>query len=79
MGIEELYNKTVQMWNLTKSCRDELSESLMHKTLRHKATGVRGDFYDVDLTYTSNFAVRIIIMDEHGGKYRGNLTDFEIL
>lgn len=79
MDLDSMYNKTLQMWNLTMQCRDELESELCHKKLRHKQSGAIGDFYDVDLTYTTPCPVRIIIMDEWGGKHRGSMTDFEVL
>lgn len=79
MDISTLYNKTSQLWDLAIQCREELEAELCHKRLRHKESGIVGDFYDVDFTYIDYPKVRIIIMDHMGGKYRGSISDFEVL
>lgn len=79
MDIQTMYSKTEQLWQLARQSKEELSEELCYKKLRHKESGVVGDFYDLDFTYTDSYPVRIIIMDEDGGKYRGILEDFEVL
>lgn len=79
MHHDEIYNKTVQVWKLAVQCKDELESVLFHKKLRHKESGRVGDFYDIDFTYLNENSVRIIIMDDMGGKYRGSISDFEVL
>lgn len=79
MDIQTLYSKTEQLWKLARISKEELYEELCYKKLRHKESGVIGDFYDLDFRYTDSYPVRIIIMDEDGGKYRGILEDFEVL
>lgn len=75
-----MYSKTDQLWKMALSANKELSEELKYKKLRHKEFGVVGEFYDTNFIVSNNFpVVKIIIIDEDGGKFRGVLTDFEVL